>query len=31
MTDEVAQAQRRWTMLDRLIDGLRKAAGPDRE
>jgi hypothetical protein len=31
MTDEVAQAQRRWTMLDRLIESLRKAPRPDTE
>jgi hypothetical protein len=29
MTDEVAQAQRRWTMLHRLIEALRAAARPD--
>jgi hypothetical protein len=31
MTDDVAQAQRRWTMLDRLLEALRKAAGGNRE
>lgn len=31
MTDEVTQAQRRWTMLDRLIEALREAPRPDTE
>jgi hypothetical protein len=29
MTDDVAQAQRRWTMLDRLLAGLRAARSGD--
>jgi hypothetical protein len=27
MTDDVAQAERRWTMLDRLLSALRSASG----
>jgi hypothetical protein len=29
MNDEVAQAQRRWTMLDRLIEAVHAATRPD--
>ena len=29
MNDEVDQAERRWTMLDRLLESLKTASGPD--
>jgi hypothetical protein len=29
MNDEVDQAERRWTMLDRLLESLKTASGGD--